>query len=414
MRTALLAFCLLLLTGCDTNGPAITGPRLPSPGPFEVVFGTEHYDAGLALLLTSAGDLLVAGAANGVVAPADGTLPTPGLSRLDETGAVAWTRIYDALRYGAARAVLEAAPDRFVLLIERHDESFRNRGLALWQVDADGGLLRPLYERPNGTAAYLASRPLIPTRDGGFLLVGNDRVDQGPDPAFVLRLDARGAVQWEHRLQENAELSAALELPGGDFAVLGTRPDNTSGYDEQLVLLRLDAGGGVRWRRTLGDANRVERGTALAASGDGGLLIAGNRNATSNDAPDLVPFALQVDGDGNPLWERSYRPTADGRFSATQAVAPTPDGGFALAGWTSDRDNTTVAFVLALTADGGLRWSRTFGAAGEIFQGHDVLALSDGRLVLTGARGPDIPTYGGADFDVFVLTLDADGNRTAP
>jgi hypothetical protein len=186
--------------------------------------------------------------------------------------------------------------------------------------------------------------------------------------------------------------------------VLGTSLNDTSDFDQQLLLIRINADGTVRWTRTLGAPDRVERGTALVAATDDGFLLAGNREASSDAAAELVPFALRVTTDGTSIWDQSYHP-ADVSYSTTQGLGRTPDGGYALSGWTTTSQNTTDAFVVKIAATGEQQWIRLLSTADAITQGYDLLVLPTGRLVLTGARGPDTPTYGGADFDTVVWTL---------
>ena len=86
MRMCLPALCLVLslsVAACDTTAPSHLLPPLTD---FEVTFGTDYYDSGIALLETFGGQILVAGSGNGVIAPADGTLPTPSLTLLDASG----------------------------------------------------------------------------------------------------------------------------------------------------------------------------------------------------------------------------------------------------------------------------------------------------------------------------------------
>ena len=107
MRLFLPPLFALALAGCDLLGESDVPPADPPSTPLRVTFGTENYDAGQALLELPSGELLIAGTGNGVIAPADGTLPTPSLAKLRRDGRRAWSRVYERLRYAEARGVVE-------------------------------------------------------------------------------------------------------------------------------------------------------------------------------------------------------------------------------------------------------------------------------------------------------------------
>ena len=367
MRFFLLLSLFLMVAGCDLlpspDAAALDAPRRTS-------FGTRQYDAGSALLERASGELLIAGIGGGVGAPADGTLPTPSLAKLDTDGRLVWSRVYDRLRYAEAKAVLEYG-DGYLLLISLSDDRGDYGGgvqglmLALWEVDAEGALRRPLYQRPGSYAAYGASRPLLATRDGGFVILGEERSDPGPSSGFAVKLSASGDVTWEQRFDGLVELNAALEAADGDLLLAGTRrQDAPDHYGEDLFLARTSADGTVRWTRTYGTPGEVTRGFAIAAAPDGGYVVAGMQTNQADERYDQAAYALRVDEAGDAQWSATYG-TANASERATDITA-TPDGGFALAGASGGSQSRNEAYLLKIDGDGGLLWSRRVGSKGKI------------------------------------------------
>ncbi|WP_375800950.1 hypothetical protein [Salinibacter sp.] len=159
----------LLLGGCDTAGP-------PDPPPLsEQIFGTEYYDAGLDLLQTSDGGLVVGGIGHGVLAPTDGTIPTPNLTRLDANGRVLWSRLYDGSRVsddlqGGELLAVHPYGSGYAGLIRTSILTNDTDKLRLVTVGPNGRVVNSLYERPGITAR--SSQALRRTQDGGFILAG--------------------------------------------------------------------------------------------------------------------------------------------------------------------------------------------------------------------------------------------------
>lgn len=400
------------MAGCDR----LTGPTPSSP---EVLlrksFGTEHYDEGNALLERPGGEILIAGIGGGVLAPADGTLPTPSLAKLRRDGRLVWSRVYDRLRYAEAKAVLEHG-EGYLLLVSRSDGrgdyggGVQGQMIALWEVDAGGALVRPLYQRPGSYVPYGSSRPLLAARDGGFVIIGEEKsTSTDPPEAFAVKLSPSGDVVWERRFEGFVELNAVLEAPDGDLLLAGTRrPADPANYDEDLFLARTSAGGTVRWAKSYGTPDEVERGFAIAAAPGGGYVLAGMQTKRSETQYDRLAYALRVDETGDEQWSTTYG-AADVSEEA-YSITAMPDGGFALAGVSRPPRSGSQVYLFQIDGDGRLVWSRQIGSKGKIEFARAVLTLHDGALTVTGATGPDEPSFGGADFDVLLLTVDSTGN----
>lgn len=406
MRTFLTLLALCLVAACDTAEPTLSPPP-PNPIPpaaFEALFGTERYDAGHDLLPLADGDLLVAGAGNGGVAPADGNLPFPLLSRLGARGTVRWTRIYESLGFGEALGIAEASPGRFGLLLDLHDDSFQQRRLALWEVDAEGQLLRPLFEYSGATVPYTATRPLLALADGGFLLLGTDRADDAPAYEFVTRLDAEGQVRWGHSFaQARLNLVAALPVADDGFILVGNQVVSTQPFLQKLFVARVGEGGAIRWQKLLDMPEGFIEATAVTEV-NGGFTVAGRMQTGADSASVVLPFFALLSEDGDVLRAAPLALDIAPQALFTRAMVTVPGGGgLALTGWLNETHAArTEAFVLLFTSDGMVHWFDRLGAEGTITLGYDIAAPGPDTITLTGSRGPDIPTYGGADFDVLV------------
>jgi hypothetical protein len=377
-------------------------PTAPVPGePFQVTFGTPNFDEGRALWAAADGDLLVAGAGDGVIAPADGTLPTPMLARLDPAGGVRWMHVYEDMPYGTALGVIELNPERIILLVSEHDDSFRNYALTLWALDASGNANGRLFHTSDLMIPSAASKPLTLLSDGALALFGADFSGNGPAIGKVVRLTVAGEVQWSRIIGEFIEPGALVEIGNGAVMVVGSHVVNTPAHDEQIDLRALSAEGSELWTRELGEPTTVERPLALMRSASG-AIIAGTQ--FSSESGQAAPFLIEVADDGRQL-SRTSSNVFDSGSGRVRAAVRTTEGNVLLTGWLTENGASSSAFLLTVSPGGVALGLETFGAPDEVFLGRDVIELMDARIALTGARGPDMPSYGGADYDALVVTL---------
>lgn len=93
-------------------------------------------------------------------------------------------------------------------------------------------------------------------------------------------------------------------------------------------------------------------------------------------------------------------------FDIAHGMIECADGNLAVAGVFSHTSTNQDMLLMKLRPNGDTVWARKFGGP-NIDQGHNVLELADGSLVLVGTRAKDAIA---SDFDLYVVKVDADGN----
>jgi outer membrane protein assembly factor BamB len=135
------------------------------------------------------------------------------------------------------------------------------------------------------------------TSDGGVVATGRIRSSGSPDwGLWLVRLDARGRLLWEHRPTEATVEAgyAIVALPDGDFVVAGDSLKDLSDRDARLWCFASD--GALRWHRSYGgEAQDLARG--IARLGDGSLLVAGSTMSRGAGKTDLWVLRLSASGE---------------------------------------------------------------------------------------------------------------------
>jgi hypothetical protein len=242
--------------------------------------------------------------------------------------------------------------------------------------------------------------------DGGVFLVGSSLTnDPGVFDAWIARLDADGVSLWERNLEAPGwdEAFSVLSTPDGGCIVAGfTASSGAGGRDGWLV--KLDAVGSVQWQRTYGDADDNEF-VAVANSPDGYYVggITGDSSTEDYDA-----WVLEVDLAGDVLWQQNFGGDFEDRLMALSAtpggVVLTVDARSAIDG----EEGKAVAFyrpwMVQLDGDGNTVWQKTYNYSGG--DGWNAIApVSDGYLVVG-----EIIAKGFHRGDVWVVKLDVDGD----
>lgn len=296
----------------------------------------------------------------------------------------------------------EVAADGGALFLGRDVlDIFLKHDAWLARVDADGDLLWTRgFTRPGTGRHFLFDAAEL--ADGSWIAVGaTGLLDQPPQAAWVVRLAADGDLLWQFEFgggQVEAARAVALAADGG-FVVAGTTSSSGAGSDDAFVL-KLDADGAIQWQRTFGgpDSEQVED---LVALDDGGFAVVGAGNGFTPSGH--APWILRLDADGAPLWHRAVADV----WGDLGAVAQTADGQLVVVGRVA-QDGFASNDLWCARIDAGTGrslWQRAYeGDSGDFGSAVLPLAGAGAGLVLGGTWG-----WGFADESIWLQRTDRVG-----
>ncbi|UCD75950.1 MAG: hypothetical protein JSV91_03325 [Phycisphaerales bacterium] len=141
-------------------------------------------------------------------------------------------------------------------------------------------------------------------------------------------------------------------------------------------------------------------GRSIAAASSNGMVVAGT--TTSFRAGFEDAYLIRLDGEGEVIWERTIGTAAQ---DYAEAVQPTTDGGFIVAGYTGIQPVSFDAMLARTDEDGQVIWQRTHGGTGTDMI-HDVQQTDDGGFILVG----ETSSFGSGGFDIYLIKTDDQGN----
>ncbi len=308
-----------------------------------------------------------------------------------------------------------------------------------WSVDSTGlsrGLLFKLHPSldkvywqlaPGGSATdRISALALLP--DGGGILFGGTTGSQLPQPdagdvrygadVWLGKVSTAGMVLMEKRLGGSGpdRLGGLAVTSYGGFVFAGS----TWSVDRDLpaeqpplsnLWLGITSRAGELLKQSVWGGSGHEWATALAATRDGGYLVAG-----VTTSPELDSSRLRVHGDaflrkldltGQPLWTRILKKPFD---DVIHAVVETEFGMIYAAGSTAQEGQSRQFWLLKFDTNGQLLWERIWGQEG--FEELTGLTLTrDGGLIAVGSstyRQLSHPLLKGRS-DLWVIRLDTNG-----
>ncbi len=220
------------------------------------------------------------------------------------------------------------------------------------------------------------------TADAGIAIAGYSYSGSSWHSAVLVKLDAGGTFLWARRFyyssSEYDDFYSLVVSPDGGF-ILGGRDLSAFGPGvHDLLLVKLNSTGGTVWSRGFRNDGWDDSWSIVPASGGDFVLVGRTEPPTTYDDDILV---MRFSGaTGALVWARIFRgDTADWAYG----VAVTPDGGFAVAGYSSSWGPGTSALILKVNSDGSLSWVRRVAGSAA----YSVAVAGDGGIVVAGTGG---------------------------
>lgn len=289
-------------------------------------FGGSSDEDGVSVLATADGGYIVAGetwSADGDFKSSSArTRPDIYVMKLNTRGELKWTSTYGGSGYDRAESI----------------------------VHSDGG-----YVLTGDTES----------NDGDFLGMNHGKRD-----VFVMKVDSTAKVQWKHCYggSEIDRASAVTQSNSPGYAITGWTHSNDADFsggndrtEPDAFILKLDAKGALAWKRMIG-GSKEDRAFGLVSVNGGGFVCTGGTWSDDGDFSGIHKgssdiFLAKIDSSGNSVWTRNY----GGRLDEDQGynIAATSDGGFVITGTTDCNDGdfaglnrgTSDAFILKVDGD---------------------------------------------------------------
>ena len=246
---------------------------------------------------------------------------------------------------------------------------------------------------------------IIATSDGGSVVIGNKRSNQGISSLYVIKTDTNGNKVWEWTdAGSTYEGYSIIETQDKGYIVVGSsNTTNTNG----IFLRKLDPAGKMTLTQ-LYKKGDYHDGIYISPTQDGGFVVAGSvlRNDTSQSSL-WDGYTLKTDAEGREQWTGFFMGEKN---DFARFIRQTEDGGYIIAGTTESygSSGSPVTYLLKTNEFGNKEWFATYGNG----QGNEkpyVIQTPDGGYILMGTSLPDVTNQGFKD--LFLIRTDERGKE---
>ncbi|MBK7477993.1 MAG: T9SS type A sorting domain-containing protein [Haliscomenobacter sp.] len=356
-------------------------------------FGAEKTDEGWAVLQTEDQGFLVVGFGESFGINNDQDI---FVIRTDIDGTLLWSTYFDEGFQEQARAILPTSDGNFLIVGNIINKVGENENIFLLKIDRKG---RKIWSKQFGTSLAERASGAAVDADGSFLVAGSIKNANEDEDILLVRFDSEGNTRWAKSYgTPRADVGAAIVvLPGKSGFALAGNSRNEKGFDNDIVLYRLDTAGKSLWDRRIGNSFREEvRDLLVTKSGE--LILAG----LYNDNPDA--FVAKFDLTGNLLWERTVGES--GVEEEANAITELTDGSLVLTGLKVIGMVNVDIFIAKLSSEGQILWQKNLGDPQAAEEARDIRATADGGYVLTGYNAQVLTSFN----DLILVKTDGDGN----
>ena len=280
----------------------------------------------------------------------------------------------------------------------------------------------PTWLREFGASGDEAAFALLPIAPNSLLLAGSTHSSlfgpgSGGQDVFLAWFDDAGSLAGGVQFGTGGDTCAGL-APGGDgafFAAGSTTgslgAQSAGGWDAWLA--RCDGAGNRLWIRQLG-STEWDFGGAVAADGEGGVIVAGTTYGglagTSNGVSDV--WIARYDADGRRLWLIQLGTSSN---DSPRGLVADGDGGVIACGTTLGnlagvQAGNGDAWIARFDSDGNQVWARQFGTSAT--DAASAINLEGGTgFLMVGYTGGNLGAPNAGPYDIWFARYDGLGNQ---
>lgn len=241
----------------------------------------------------------------------------------------------------------------------------------------------------------------------GYTVMGNKRGDKY---CWIVKLNAKGQELWGRSYEDSLHATAqsVIETPQDSGLLVVGMSYPKYDFASDFWIMKTDKNGEMLWQKSYGNEYLNEGAYSVIATSDGNFAITGYKEESHEFGKDF--WVAKLAPDGNILWEQTYGADKD---DCGYEIVETPDGNFAMVGYTITLEGLKDLWVLKYSNDGTYMWDYRYkylhedGVESYWDVGTGITNTSDDALAVCGYTKKS----GMVNYDVRVLKIDQFGAK---
>ena len=218
--------------------------------------------------------------------------------KLSSSGSIQWQRSIGGSASDFASSIYPTSDGGYVVAGFTNSFAPAGTNTLVVKLDASGTVIQ--WQKTYGAAGSDYPSSIEQTTDGGYVLFGGTNSSGGGDyDLWVLKLTNTAAIQWE-KTYGGAGYESATSLSqtsDGGYVIAG-RTNSFGAGDYDAWILKLNASGAIQWQKTYGGT--AEDFLFVRPTSDGGYLAAGSTLSFGAGSYDAWVVKLMADGELDP------------------------------------------------------------------------------------------------------------------
>jgi hypothetical protein len=372
---------------------------------FEKTYGSQYADEGKYVLQTNDGGYILVGYTGGLFMESGADVY---LVKTDSEGNEIWEKTYGGEKSDWGNYVAQTNDGGFIIVGTTTSFGAGLEDVYLIKTDSEGN---EIWEKTYGGRWNDEGNCVAQTSDGGYIIVGETGSFGQHGDIFLIKTDSEGNEIWEKTLGGGNidKGNSIIPTSDGGYVIVGTTVSFGAGW-EDVYLIKIDSEGNKIWEKTYGGSHE-DYGYSVAQTSDGGYIIGGTtfsfpagRAEAYFGVHSAQFYLIKTDSEGNEIWEKTFG--AEGGDEWGMSVSPTSDGGYIIVGKTwSYGAGLADVYLIKTDSEGNELWEKTFGG-GNVDTGYCVAPANDGGYIIVGSTG----SFGMGSSDVYLIKTDSEGN----
>ena len=383
----------------DTQQVTINRPVLP------YTLGGSGSEYGNAVVQTSDGGYVVAGSKVIENASLD-----VYLLKTDAARNIVWEKNFGGALQDVGKSMQQTPDGGFIIAGYTTSTGAGMKDIYLVRTDAQGNLI---WEQTIGAAGDEEATAVALSNDGGYVVAGfiqdaNDGTNN--KDVLLAKTDAARNLVWQKRIGSGSSDGAyCIQATSDGGFLLGGYYGIYSSTTAISCLIKTNAEGEILWEKN--DVPFLWHAHSIDETSDGGFIVAGVNNVDQENADIML---AKIDANGTLEWRKSGDYNTGALYDEVNRIRQTADGGYILCG-AADRSAYELParkdiLVIKTDAAGNMLWTKTFSDGAWFGAGYDVRQTTDGGYILAGMLLVELVEFVSADYDIYLLKLDQNGD----
>ncbi len=252
--------------------------------------------------------------------------------------------------------------------------------LTLLLVFISNGFSQYTFERSTPDSRVNFNNPVLPTSDGGFLLIQSDYINYNYHDTELTKFDSLGNVQWSKKYVTGAMgVNCGVETLDSAYLFVGYLKESWEQYNN-MFLIKTDLQGNILWTKTIGPPGACA-GYKILKTWDGGYVIGG---LSIQYGPGTnAYYMVKVDANGSPVWGRTYGYLATDQL---RTMVVTKDKGFLMAGYTNSFGGHQNPLLVKTDSLGNILWAKHYQNNTQSLLLYDAIETVEGDILVSGGK----------------------------